>query len=88
MELGNIVKGHANELLGRNKDLSEERLEICRECPIYSNEYGGLCNSKLYFDPNTNQVSSQKRFGYIKGCGCRLKAKTTLKDARCPANKW
>jgi hypothetical protein len=29
MEIGNIVNGHVNELLGLNKDISEERMKIC-----------------------------------------------------------
>lgn len=88
MEIGNIVKGHANELLGLNKNIAEERMKICKECPIYSSKYGGLCNNKLYFDPETDEVSTTNLIGYVKGCGCRLKAKTTLKHEHCPANKW
>lgn len=88
MEIGNIIKGHTNELLGLNKNIAEERMNICKQCPIYSPKYGGLCNNALYFDPETNDVSTKKLLGYIKGCGCRLKAKTTLKDAHCPADKW
>jgi hypothetical protein len=29
MEIGNIVNGHVNELLGLNKDISKERMKIC-----------------------------------------------------------
>lgn len=88
MEIKNIIKGHTNELFGINKNLSEQRLNICKKCPIYSHEFGGLCNSKLYFDPETNEVSTNRKFGFIKGCGCRLKAKTTVASAHCPADKW
>ena len=48
MEIGNIVKGHLNEVLGLSKDLKEERLKICYMCPLYSSKFGGLCNNKLY----------------------------------------
>ena len=28
MEIGNIVNGHVNELLGLNKDISKERMKL------------------------------------------------------------
>lgn len=88
MEIGNIVNGHINSLLGLNKDISEERMKICKKCPIYSSKFGGLCNSKLYIDPNTNDVSIIAKDGYVKGCGCKLSAKTTLLNAKCIIGKW
>lgn len=88
MEIGNIVKGHANEMLGLNKDISEIRMEICHKCPLFKNTTGGLCNPKLWLEPNENKISTVRKDGYFKGCGCRLKAKTTLPNAHCPAHKW
>lgn len=32
-----IVNGHINEVLGLNKDISQERLKICKTCPLYKN---------------------------------------------------
>ena len=86
--VGNIVKGHVNELLGLNTDLSQQRMKICKECPIYSPKLGGICNNNLYLDPSTGNVSITLKNGYIRGCGCRLSAKTTLPNASCPADKW
>lgn len=77
-----------NELLGKNKTMSELRLDVCKVCPIYSHKFGGLCNNKLWLDPETNDVSFEKKDGYINGCGCRLQAKTTIASASCPVNKW
>lgn len=88
MEINNIVTGHINEMLGLNKDISKERMRICQKCPIFSTKYGGLCNSKLYIDPITNDVSIEPKDGYVKGCGCRLLAKTSLLDAKCIIDKW
>lgn len=88
MEIGNIVNGHVNELLGLNKDLSKERMKVCQKCPLYSPKFGGLCNNKLYIDPNTNDISVNAKDGYVRGCGCRLLAKTALLDARCMIGKW
>ena len=45
MEIGNIVKGHINEVLGLNVDLKAKRLEICHKCPIFKDILGGMCNS-------------------------------------------
>lgn len=88
MEIGNIVQGHMNEILGLNKDLKQERLKICYACPIYSPRLGGICNSKLWLNPVTGDVSTVKKDGYVNGCSCRLNAKATLSAAHCPANKW
>ena len=35
MEIVKIVKGHVNELLDINKDISQKRMNICRECPLF-----------------------------------------------------
>lgn len=88
MEIGQIVKGHMNELLGLNKDISEERLKVCYSCPLYSTKFGGLCNNRLWLNPNTGDVSTSEQEGYIHGCGCRLLAKTKLPGASCPLKKW
>ena len=84
----NIVEGHVNELLNRNKNISEIRMKICKVCPIFQNKLGGICNSNLWLNPITNDVSFPKKDGYIRGCGCRLQAKTTLIDEQCEAHKW
>ena len=48
-----------------NKDLIEERLAICNECPFL----------------NKNLMKCKK-------CGCFMKLKTTLHEAKCPLDKW
>lgn len=89
MEIGNIIKGHLNEVLGLNKDLKEERLKICYSCQLYSTKLGGVCNNKLYLNPLTGEVSlTKKNNNFKKGCGCRVLAKTTLSEAHCPLDKW
>ena len=47
-----------------------------------------ICNSSLYINPLTNEVSTYKQDGYFRGCGCRLEAKTKLERSHCPAKKW
>lgn len=47
-----------------------------------------MCNSKLWLNPDTGDISVHEKNGYKRGCGCRLLAKTKLKTAKCPAGKW
>lgn len=91
MSLKDIIQGHLNEVRKTNEELSQERLAICEECPIFnkiSDNLGGLCSSKYYLNPETNDISSVHKMGYFKGCGCRLNAKTRLSHSKCPAGKW
>lgn len=86
----NIVTGHIKELFGMNKELFETRMKICSECPIYFQAplIGAMCNTKLYINPETNDISRKEKDGYFKGCGCRLDAKTREYNESCPAGKW
>ena len=64
-----------------------KRTIICRKCPIYDSELN-MCNAKLYVNPETNDVSTFPKEGYIKGCGCHLKWKIANRKSKCPAGKW
>lgn len=64
----------------------EEKLEICKKCPICDLE-NFRCNSKLLLNPETNDVSTTPKAGYIRGCGCDIKRKVMGKK-HCPAGKW
>ena len=88
MDIGNIVTGHLNEVLSLNQDISEPRMRICLKCPLYSPKHGGMCNMRLWLNPETGDVSTEKKDGYYRGCGCRLRAKTTISKESCPARKW
>ena len=88
MEVKNIIQGHINEVFNINEDISKNRLKICYRCPLYSNKLGGICNSRLWLNRNTGDVSVIMKPGYIKGCGCRLRSKTRLPNAKCPEDKW
>lgn len=67
------------------KDLIEQRLKICRKCPLNNN---GICNQRLFYNPNTEDVSITPKGGYISGCGCIIKYKVRSKVEKCPAGKW
>ena len=90
MGLNAILNGHMNELFGLNKDMSKARLLICKQCPLYKKSMllGEICNSKLWYNPETGDKSEEQKDGYINGCGCRLQAKTKVANQSCPLGKW
>ena len=89
-QVGNILQGHINEVFGNNDDLATTRLGVCRECALYkvSPAWGPMCDSSKYISKDGLETSSTKLPGYVKGCGCRLSAKTRLQNAKCIINKW
>lgn len=92
MGLESIFKGHLNEFLGLNKSLSGARMDICIKCPLYriTNIAGiktPVC-ATIWLNPKTNEISIKESEGFFKGCGCRLQAKTTVENEKCPAGKW
>jgi hypothetical protein len=42
----------------------------------------------LYLNPDSGDVSVNKQAGYVQGCGCYLRLKTTVTSEECPAGKW
>ena len=64
-----------------------KRREICESCPIY-NPTRAICNPKLWLNPNTNDVSTMAKAGYIRGCGCSVLIKMRNKNNHCIAGKW
>lgn len=88
MNILDIIKGHYNEYINDNEDLSNARLEICKECPLYKEtSMGPICNPQLFIN-NEGEISQVKRQGYVRGCACRLNAKTRLTYAKCIVGKW
>lgn len=76
----NIVEGHINEVLGKQQSLFEKRIEICKECPLFTNSnIGFICDSRKKIKDGDKTV---------KGCGCRLSAKARLKNETCILKKW
>ena len=65
----------------------DERMEICRKCPIYS-PASGICNPNLYLNPDTNEISTTPKPGFIRGCNCFVKFKMKNPRLHCVAGKW
>ena len=64
-----------------------ERLSICKECPIF-NPNNGRCNSSLWLNPNTNEISTYARIGYTRGCNCIIQVKAKNPNNHCIVGKW
>lgn len=85
----NIVKGHINELLNKQQDLYEQRMKICKECPLITKTtVGPICDTRKCIDGNETYNRKNKSPNAICGCGCRLNAKLRLEDEKCVLNKW
>lgn len=89
MNVKQILKAHLKELLNQEVLLHEQRMKICKACPLYDiGSFGPICNPALYLNPTTNEFNHIGGSGFTKGCGCRLNAKTRDEDAHCPNEKW
>lgn len=62
-----------------------DRLAICKKCPIYTNR---RCNSSLWINPDTDEVSTYARIGFVRGCGCFSEVKARNTYNHCVAGKW
>ena len=63
-----------------------ERLAICKRCPIFSSQ--GRCNYNLWINPDTDEVSTTQKYGYVRGCNCIIKIKANNPNNHCVAGKW
>ena len=88
MDIIDILEGHTKEILGREEDLSQKRIAICKECPLYKKTpLGPICNPNLYINED-GIVSDRPKLGFRKGCACRLNSKTRVSHAHCIVDKW
>jgi hypothetical protein len=88
-QLEQISEGFYNLLMQKEQELYEDRIAICKTCKIMKNDnvFGPICNSGLYLNPITDEVSYIPREGFNHGCGCVLSAKARVKEATCPNRK-
>lgn len=89
MSIRQIIEGHVKEIRNENVDLKNERMNICKECPLYLNTLlGPICNPKRYLNiEDKTSWSTRELPGYKKGCNCRLDAKTRVSGSKCPVGK-
>lgn len=85
-----IIDGTIKNLLNQNGPLYKERITICRDCKLIKEDtiFGEVCNAALYVNPDTDEVSKTPKPGFLNGCGCILKSKCRVAEAKCPLNRW
>lgn len=82
-----ITEGHLKEITRQENELHDQRIAICKKCPLYeSGPLGPICSSRKCV--KGDEVFKYPEPGATCGCGCRLSAKTRLKGATCVLNKW
>lgn len=86
-QVGQIVEGWTNDLLGREQELSDKRMAICRECPLY-NEKTDRCDGKRGINTKTGELVQYPGPDIIMGCNCYCLRKTKSKRAKCVLGKW
>ena len=82
-----IAEGWTNYALGKERELSESRMKICKQCPLYNKEKD-TCDSKRCWDTKNEKLVDYPGKSIICGCGCYMKKKSSLKRAKCVLNKW
>ncbi len=77
-------------IMGNVNDLAEERMAICKKCPLYKDDpdRGEICNPNKYLSPDGEKYSYFKKDGWVKGCSCHLPLKWARQNSHCPAKKW
>lgn len=78
-----IASAYTDLLLGNNEKVAQERMDICKGCPLYKTVTKNVhvCNPMLKIEHATTKEMT-------KGCSCVLEAKTRKLESYCPAGKW
>lgn len=89
-KINDIVEGHYKEITNQENELYEKRIKICKKCPLYTvnSVLGEICDSKKCWNEKENIIETFPSQNNTCGCGCRLSAKTRLKQAKCVLNRW
>lgn len=90
MSISSIVTGTIKNLLNKDEELFLQRIAICKKCKLHKIDriFGEVCNSTLYLNPTTNEMSPIPKPGFYHGCGCVLGSKCRVLDEQCPLGKW
>lgn len=86
-QVGQIAEGWTNDLLGKEQELSDKRMAICKQCPLYDKEKD-KCDSRKCYNKDTHEVTTYPQDGFICGCGCFMQKKSRVKNAKCVLSKW
>lgn len=84
-----LIEGTLKNIFNREEELYKERIAVCKKCVLYKKHkvFGAICNNHLYVNPNTDETSLHPKKDFLKGCGCILRSKCRVIEAKCPINK-
>lgn len=83
-----IAEGWVNDALKLEQDLYNQRIPICKNCPLYSeSKLGPMCDAKKCIDGN-EVLSSYPGNGKTCGCGCFIEKKVRVKNSKCVRGLW
>lgn len=90
LNIPQVINGTIKNVLNQNDDLYQERIKVCKECKLIKTDkiFGEVCNPSLYINPETNEASKTPKLGFLNGCGCILRSKCRVVEAKCPLNRW
>lgn len=74
----NLILDYVKILSPETKQIAEDRLEICKECPMRT---GNLCDK-------TKTMKHVESGREVKGCGCVIPMKVLAMATHCPIGKW
>jgi len=82
-------QGSVERIFDEERERRERRMAICAKCPLYTRDpmLGAICDHRKYVGRN-GIVTDYPTPGAVNGCGCKLLAKTSLRDEKCVLNKW
>ena len=84
-----VVNGTIKNILNKDDELYQQRISICRKCPLIKQDriFGEICNPYVYMN-SAGEISKTPKSGFRHGCGCVLRSKTRVKESSCPLSKW
>ena len=85
--IGQIAEGWTNDFLGKEQELSDMRMKICRKCPLYNKETD-RCDSKKCWDIKQNKLADAPGKDVICGCQCIISKKSRVPNAKCVLSRW
>jgi hypothetical protein len=68
------------------KEQYEQRLETCKACPVYNQNYGTCGQPTDAINPFKKAVELDGVT--FKPCGCAVEHKAAYAVSQCPANRW
>jgi hypothetical protein len=89
MSIGEVIEGTYKNIMNRDEELYLQRIAICHKCKLLKKDkiFGEICNSTIYLNPTTNELSPIPKPGFQHGCGCVINSKTRILDTECPLKK-